>query len=242
MARSGWVPNQHGAWAMLAVPAVVGATLLVRDAGWHAAVAPVLAGWFVGYFAFHATSLWLKSRRKPRYRTPVLVYGAATAALAVAALALAPRLAVWALAFVPLLAVALAEAARRRDRSMTSGAVTVVAACLLVPVLATLGAGPRAVVAPWAACTCYFLGTVLVVKTMIRERGSRGWLAASIAWHVACAAAFWDHPALAAFFAVGAARAAALPRLAARGRRITPMQVGLVEIVLSVALAVVLLA
>lgn len=245
MARaSGWVPNQHGAWAMLAVPAIVGSTLQIRDSGLRPAILPLLAGWLVGYFAFHAVSLWLKSRRRRRYLAPVLAYGAATAVLALATLLLAPGLLRWAPAFAPLLGIGLYEAHRRRERSLLSGTVTVVAACLLVLVLWTLGRWDALPVVAWLACTTYFFGTVLVVKTMIRERGSRGYLAASIGYHAASAVLFalLGHPALGLFFTVCTVRAALLPYLAARGLRLRPMHIGLVEIVLSAALAVLLLA
>ena len=70
------MPNQHGAWAMLASPLAVG--ILAGGPAWvHV---PLTALWFVGYFAFFATSLWLKARRRPRYWPPVRAYGIAAAA------------------------------------------------------------------------------------------------------------------------------------------------------------------
>src|SRR5690606_15721193 len=67
----GWVPNQHGAWAMLVTPLLVG--VLSGGPAWvHL---PLALFWFLGYFAFFATGLWLKARRKARYRPPVVAYG-----------------------------------------------------------------------------------------------------------------------------------------------------------------------
>ncbi|MPV88001.1 hypothetical protein GB882_04925, partial [Georgenia ruanii] len=57
--RAGWVPDQHGAWAMIAVPALVGVAL--SGPAWvHV---PLLGLWWVGYLAFFATGLWLRSYR-----------------------------------------------------------------------------------------------------------------------------------------------------------------------------------
>ena len=58
----GWVPNQHGAWAMLATPLVVGA-LASGPEPLHLLLG---AFWFAGYLAIFATGLWLRSRRKAR--------------------------------------------------------------------------------------------------------------------------------------------------------------------------------
>jgi hypothetical protein len=86
----GWVPNQHGAWAMLASPLLIG--ILAGGFAWvHL---PLAAFWFAGYFAFFATSLWLKARRRPRYWPAVRAYGAIAGALGVVILALQPNLVV----------------------------------------------------------------------------------------------------------------------------------------------------
>jgi hypothetical protein len=51
-----WVPNQHGAWAMLAGPLLVG--VLAGGAAWvHV---PLTVLWFLGYFA---TGRWLGTGR-----------------------------------------------------------------------------------------------------------------------------------------------------------------------------------
>ena len=53
---------------------------------------PLTAFWFVGYFAFFATSLWLKARRRPRYWPPVRAYGIGAALLGLVTLAVQPSL------------------------------------------------------------------------------------------------------------------------------------------------------
>ena len=78
--------------------------------------------------AFFAAGLWLKSRRRQRFRPPVVVYSLACVPLAVLVLLLQPSLLRWAPAFAPFLVVGMVEAARRRDRSLLSGAATTLAA------------------------------------------------------------------------------------------------------------------
>lgn len=268
-ARAGWVPQQHGAWAMLVVPLVVG----VAAAGarpWHALLA---ATWVVGYLAFAATALLLKARGRARYRPAAAVYGGAALTLGVALLAARPALGWWAVPYAPLLAVALGAAWRRAERSWVADTVTVLAACLLAAVVATpaaLDGGPTPLaltagsVGAWqvvGALAAYFLGTVCYVKTMIRERGNTMVLVASVAWHALAAAAVlamvaagrsagptgpaagalpgWSGWLLAGLFTLLTARAAAVP-LRFPGAR--PMAVGLGEIAASAALTAALLA
>ena len=67
----GWVPAQHGAWAMLVVPYAVGVLTRVRDGlplPWF--LAPLLAFWLLAYFAFNAVSVWLKAH--PARRGPLV--------------------------------------------------------------------------------------------------------------------------------------------------------------------------
>ncbi len=178
-----WVPDQHGAWAMLGLPFVAGATL----GGWRAAHVWLGLLWLVGYLAFHAAGRWLRSRRRARERLPLLAYGAVCAPLAAATLATSPQLLVWLPAFLPLLVASLWFTARGAERSLANDSVTVLAAVLMVPVAAEVGGNgePSEVLVVAAVLLAYFLGTVLYVKTMIRERGRSGYVAASVGYHLA---------------------------------------------------------
>src|SRR6478609_1160829 len=133
-----WVPNQHGAWAMVVAPPVVGA-LVAGPTGWHALL---VVAWLAAYCLYFAATQWLRSGRRPRYRSPVLGYAAATAVLGVPLLVAAPALLRWAPAFAVLLGVSLRYAARRADRSYGNDLVTIAAAVLLTVVAAGLGGTP----------------------------------------------------------------------------------------------------
>lgn len=260
---SGWVPNQHGAWAMVTIPWLLGAWLRFHE-GRGAAYALVLGlFWLAGYFTFHASSVWLKSRRQARYLRPVLVYTAVAAVLGVATWALGGvALAWWVVPYVPVLGIALALAASRHERALVGGLLTVAAACLIVLVAGF--ASPAEVLAGWGtvavgravglALTCfgYFGGTVFFVKSMIRERGKAGFLALSVGWHVLvlavaiAAATMTGYPwAWTVFFAATAVRSLALPLagpMREHGLRLTPKQLGIAEAVFSVALVAIAMA
>ncbi|MFE5767704.1 YwiC-like family protein [Streptomyces sp. NPDC056485] len=236
--RSTWLPDQHGAWAMLAVPFLAG-TLLAPRPGWaHAAL---FAAWLLGYAAVFHGQQWLRLRRVARRRPdaaarhvrPALVLGAACAALAAPLAVAHPWLPLAAAAAAPFLAVNTWYAWRGRERALANGLVAVVPACGMLLVAAGLGGVPAASAwRPALACLLYFAGTVPYVKTMIRERNSPAYRRGSVACHVAAlAVAACLSPWLAIPFALYLARAAALP-----GRALKPPVVGAIEIACSAAL------
>lgn len=252
---------------MLAVPLALGITLRVRD---HQPLGPWLvtltAFWFAGYLAFNAASWWLKAApiRRREARAPLLTFATVAAACGLATLALtSPAILLWAPAFAVALIPALVLAARRRERATLGGLLTTAAASLMLLVVrfpdprqAFTGVRPASPVPvhvePYlgsdgcqalalAVLTfAYFFGTVLYVKTNIRERASRGFYVASVAWHAAAAVLAWSlgRPGGALLpgraldwtllFALATARAVVVPKLP---RRLTPLHLGLIEIV-----------
>ena len=245
----GWVPNQHGAWAMLVVPFLLGTYLRLRDGepGWF--LIPLFACWMLGYFAFNAASGWLKApqKRKHQWVKPLAVYGATSVVSGLIALLLAGwPLLTWAPAFVPLLLPALWLAAQRNERATVGGGLTIAAASLMVPI----ARHPNALDAlrPEAGPTwlltllvfAYFFGTVLYVKTNIRERGRPEWMVASVAYHGAWAIltvplafaglAAWWWPL---FFLLCTVRAWLIP-----GRHWSAKHIGFLEVGMSTQLLV----
>jgi hypothetical protein len=227
------VPNQHGAWAMLASPLLVG--VVAGGASWVHVL--LTAFWFVGYFAFFATSLWLKSRRRARYWPPVRAYGVLTGVLGLLTLAVHPDLVIWAPLFLVPLGVGLWAAAARRDRDLVSGVTAVVGSALMAVVAYAAGPG-HDITRAWLLGLVqflYFAGTVFYVKSAIRERRNPGFLQVSVAAHALAAAvlallSWW----LFLVFAALAVRAAGVPRLGW-----SPKRIGVVEIVSTIVVGVV---
>ena len=255
LSRTGWLPNQHGAWAILVVPVAVGMVERARAGGLPDWAWPLLVCWLVGYLAFFAAGLWLKApaRRRGSYVRPLLTHGGLSAlAGLVALLWQGGTLGWWALPFAPLVAATAWLTSHRRERELAGGVLTVTASALMLPVMRwTTPGAALASAGSWDGLVtglvwAYFVGTVLYVKTMIRERGHRSWWLASIGWHAACllagvavALARPGSPWWLVTFAVALGRAVALPWLATtRGRRITPKQVGLAEIAIVVLVVV----
>lgn len=223
--RASWVPNQHGAWAMVAAPPLLGAVL----SGWPRIGLPLTLAWWLGYFAYYNLTRWIASRHRRRGRTnqvPLRNFAIAAGVLALGCVIAAPTLLWWAPVFAPLAAVAVFESWHRRDRGVVNDTVTVLAAGLMTPVVSA--AALR--VPPWGVpghlwvlaglLTLYFWGTVPYVKTNIRQRESTGWLIGSVVFHVlgiACAvlALRGGHvgAGIVVVWTLLAARAAAVPLL-----------------------------
>ena len=250
---------------MLIAPYVVGLAATIAAGRFHAADVVLFALWIVGYFAFYATSLWLKSRRKPRYLPPVRTYVLITAGLGLITLGLQPSTWSWLVPFTPVLVVGLVFAYRRDDRSIASGVTTVAAACLMPAVVYAdgffdfvtgLGSGDYDLIAVTCVASFgYFFGTVLYVKTMIRERGHVGYIVASVIWHAACVVAAvllavfggsliaaWVSWALAGFFVLMTVRSFVMPMLwPMRGKVLRPGALGIGELFATLALVGILI-
>lgn len=220
---------------MLLTPWLLGAGV----SGWRWVHLPLILAALAAYLTSWATGRWATSHAAPRFRRPALAYAVAAVVPALLTLALAPGL-LW---FAPLILVAtavqLVAAWRREERSLVNGLVAVAQACLLTPVAAVAGGAPWQESLPaFGAALLYFLGTVLHVKTMIRERGERAWYVATVAYHgAALLAASLISPWLALPFTLYLARTAILPR------RVVPVPVvGAIEVLNSVLLVITCLA
>ncbi|MBK8461774.1 MAG: YwiC-like family protein [Nigerium sp.] len=249
--RAGWVPDQHGAWSMITLPFAIGLIEAVRAGVSGSWTATLFAFWLLGYFAFNAASGWLKAppRRRPPFAKPLATYVIASAVAGLATVLLGGwGMAWWAVVYVPLLLPALWLASRRRERATLGGALTIAAASLMLLVVrfpdpvTLLDAGADAVrpLLLAGAMFAYFFGTVLYVKTNIRERGSRPFLIASIGWHagatVAASALASAGPLpwwWAGFFLITTVRAADVPR-----RVWTPRRIGFLEACLCVVMLI----
>ncbi|MDO5678283.1 MAG: YwiC-like family protein [Propionibacteriaceae bacterium] len=249
-ATKGWLPNQHGAWAMIIVPFLVGLLLVFpyRPLDWGDLA--LFVTWLIGYFAFDALVFILKSpaRRRHQYYAAFGTYAAIAGVAGLITLYFRGwSILYWVPVYAVLLGTALYLAGTKRERSVLSGVLTIVASCGLMGVLRTSG-GVDFVradeIAVMVAITAYFIGTIFHVKALIRERNNPKSTPRSLTYHVALAVAVvvavllgwltWGWIIWAVALIV---RAWWMPR-----ERRKPMQIGIVEIIMSTwALLLVLL-
>ena len=215
--RRAWVPGQHGAWSMLVMPAIVG--WVVGGFSWVNLL--FIPSWWGAYLTYWAWSQWLRTRsarKRALLLVPLIVYTAWTGLLGLVTLVAAPYLLQWLVPMLPLLAIALWEVWRGRERSLPSGLATTAAASLIAAVTYSLavrgaggflgiggndaalpGASPNGGLHGWpwmwlvtASTAAYFCGTVPYIKSMIRERFNNRLLGGTVAAHaVVAAGAVW---------------------------------------------------
>lgn len=237
---------------MLIAPLVIGAVHRSRVDQLPAWLPTLTVTWLAGYFCFNAATLAAKSapRRRPALRRPLAMYAAIAILAGMSTLLLGGWALLWWLPCYAVLVVpALVLAARRQDRSLISGLLTVTAASLILPavwwttpqhmVQTASTAELMLVLGVWT----YFAGTVFHVKSMIRKKGSRRWWLTSVAFHLIWMAVFTLARTITGwwwvvFFALATLRAIVLPQLGLR-MRIRPLYVGLLEIALSGCLLVI---
>nr|NLD41807.1 YwiC-like family protein [Actinomycetales bacterium] len=251
----GWIPDQHGAWAMISIPALSGVVL----AGFHWVHVPLLLFWWIGYFFFQAAMLWLKGRRRPKYFPPVRAYGIAMIPFAAVVAVMAPHLAFWVVGFAPLIAVAVWCTIKRKERSYLNDSVTVLAACLMLAVTfhANASHGDPRWTWVWLVLAvefAYFWGTIPHVKALIRERHRIEAARQSVLLHTIGAAAItalvflgwfegtvWGGWLLAGVWWLLAVRAFVMPWWQRRTKPLRPLVIGVTEIVFSLLIVASLL-
>lgn len=231
------IPPQHGAWAFLAVPLVLG--LAISGVTWPGVVFAVT--WVMAYPAsyYAGRSLAVRVRRGEwsriarRERAAALPWG--VAALGGAAL-LVVRQPVMLLVGAVLgalwwLSVRLALAGRERGfgNDLLLVAQSLVALPLVWFVTTGSWSAPAALWLAVAVCATYFVGSVIHVKSLIREADDRRWHRADLAFH--CVALLWGavSPVLLIPFGL------ALIRSVSMRPPLRPALIGAVEIVVSVA-------
>ena len=257
-----WVPDQPGAWVMALFPPMAG----IISAGFSWDALWLLVTWALCYCVQYASARWASSHLNRRYLPPVLAYGAALTVVGLPFLILHWRIVMWAPLYLVLFGVSLIAAYRHCERSLVNNVVAIIASCTMLGLVYGYGINPGNDAWPYmelraaylaAAFALFQFGSVLVVKTMIRERGNPRYRVASVLWHAVmlgiCVVmmfhawqmsneALWALWLLWIVCLLLLVRACALPLIDTRhGSRLKPMVTGMVEFVASVLSAVAIL-
>ncbi|MBK6762170.1 MAG: YwiC-like family protein [Micrococcales bacterium] len=240
------IPGQHGAWAFLVIPLVLGFVIT----GWSAPAAVFSVAWVLAYPASYylgravvirwRRGTWSRLAKRELHDAVPWVVLAGVPSLVL--LVLRPWLIWVGVVLAVLWAVSVWLTRAGHERGAGNDLLLVAQAAIAVPLfwaIATdtpdLGIGDPAAAQAWLAafiCLVFFTGSVLHVKSLIREADDRRWAIASRGFHVAALAMGLISPWLLLPFGVAAVRAFAVPT----GSR--PAVIGAVEIVVSVLVVV----
>ncbi|WP_028589517.1 YwiC-like family protein [Paenibacillus massiliensis] len=176
-----YLPKQHGAWAMLFLPFLLG--LYVSNV--RLVHIPLLICWVIVYLCSYPVLQWVKTGKRQRYAGPVLVYSLAILPLAVILLWHEWRLigygAMLMLFFIP----NIYFAKTKNERALLNDIIAILMFCSFIYPVAYLGG-----IVEWhtanelfVVAAGYFVGTALYVKTMIREKNNPSYYKVSLLYH-----------------------------------------------------------
>ncbi len=205
---SRYVPPQHGAWAFLALPLVLG-TLV---SPWTPLLLVLAVAWIAAYPWSYAALGLVRAKRNQRFRAPFAAWAAIVLPACAVLLVARPWL-VWAGAAYALAFAVNVRYARRNDERAVANDLVFVGECaamVLVTWAVAVGGGtfappplssvPSHVWVLVVVCVLVLLGSALHVKSLIRERRNARFAALSRGYAVACAgaslglAAWWGLP------------------------------------------------
>ncbi|WP_082096648.1 YwiC-like family protein [Paenibacillus wulumuqiensis] len=223
-----YIPNQHGAWAMLILPFLLG--LSISDSHWiHL---PLFLCWLVMYLFSYPVLQWIKTGRKEKYLRPAALYGALLIPLVAVVIWHHPKMLMYGALLLIFFAVPVHYARNRNERALFNDIVAIVLFSSFIYPVVYIGGTPDLAAAGrlFLLSVLYFTGTALYVKTMIREKKNPRYYYASCLYHLLpiVLAGYWNLW-LSIPFIVLFIRAGYLPRLQLRAK-----QVGIIEIGLAV--------
>lgn len=176
-----YIPNQHGAWAMLIVPFLFG--MIISEPNPQHLL--LFVCWLLVYLMMFPVLQWLRTKKTNQYRNPILLYGTILAPIAIWLLILRPKMILIALMFIPLFLVNAYFAKTKNERALINDIAAIVQFSLMVFISFVIGEGTNYSVATelFFVSVLYFVGTAFYVKTIIREKNNKSFYYFSVGYH-----------------------------------------------------------
>ncbi|CCO08296.1 YwiC-like family protein [Desulforamulus hydrothermalis] len=232
------LPREHGAWAMLVVPFVLG----IAGEGFRWLHIPLLLGWLMLYITSYPFLMIYRNGRVQEYKKWLVLYGLIAAALLIFPIIRYPALLWLGCGLFVTLLVNLYYIRVQNERGMVNNFSAVAGMSLGGVASGYVGAGDWSfdLLLTWVICVVFFMGSVFFVKSMIRERKNIYFRALSWFYHGAVV--------LIIFACSGSLllTAAFLPSLLraifAAGRTLSAWQIGILEMVNSMLFLILTIA
>lgn len=220
------LPREHGAWAMLLVPFLLG--LALQPTWMHL---PLFLGWFLLYLFLTPLMMLIKKKGDSSYYTRwLLIYGIPATIFLLFVVIKYPALIWLGLGMIPFFLVNVYFARKNRERSFWNDVVAIFELAIggVASAYVALGEWSMNQVYVWAVSVLFFLSSVFFVKTMIREKKNMKFRYLSWTYHILLVIGVWvvtGHVWLVLAYVPSMLRA-----IIVGGRNLTPLQVGLMEI------------
>ena len=219
--------NQHGAWAMVFMPLILG----IAAGGFHPSQLFYAAGWLLMFFAADHVLMFIKRMKRKKdygYLKAALMFGAIALLLFIYPLIVEYRIIYFFLAMIPLGAITSYFSMIKDERNIINDIVAISIFSIAGGGIAFLNAhewtlGITVVI---LVSLFYFVGSDMVVKTIVRERKNIRYRNASYIYHAVLflGMLLW-HFTLGIAFVIGIIRAVGV-----YDRGWTPKKLGIMEI------------
>ncbi|MYL34921.1 hypothetical protein GLW05_15100 [Pontibacillus yanchengensis] len=228
------LPKQHGAWAMLLVPFLLGIT----SSTFTSTHIPLFLGWLFLYLSTYPLLMLVKGKKKKEYYKWSGIYVGFTLLFLAIVLLNEWKMLYFGLMMIPLFIVNLYFAKKKKERAFLNDVTAIIVFCIGGLASYYLGAGSLDKQGWMIAILCFlfFLGSTFFVKTMIREKKN-----VAFRWYS------WSYHALLPILVVLFTQSllfmiAFIPSVirvfTLYGKKLTIMQLGVAEIVNSVCFLV----
>ncbi|WP_332455173.1 YwiC-like family protein [Paenibacillus crassostreae] len=221
------IPHEHGGWAMVSVPFIIG--MLAGHPSWMHVL--LFLAWLFLYLASYPFLQALKKRSK---RGHLIKWGITYSVIAVLCVLVPlvkhPELFYFAIPLVCLLLVNIWHVKRKAEREMLNDLCALLIFALGGAAAYLIGDGGWDRTMVWVILFnfIYFIGTVFFVKTVFRKRGNQRWFTASRIYHILLLIIPWivGLPWMTLAYVFALVRA-----FIYGGKQIRPMKVGILEVV-----------
>lgn len=225
-----WIfPREHGAWAMLIMPFLLGMAISGATF-WHALAG---IGLFFGYLAMNAMlTIVRQPKRMKEALLSLVVYSGVAGLFLLAPFLSNPSAFAPMLAMFPLIGVSLLFIIKKKERHFGNDLVGITALTMLLPIAAFLGneVTYENILLAMLLNIIYFTGSVFYVKALFREKTNQSFRLIGILFHVIVIAAVLIIHApsmIALLFVPGCIKMISVLKI----NKLTPMTVGITEIV-----------
>lgn len=219
------LPKQHGAWAMLILPFVLG--MVVGSPSWLHIL--LFIGWLMLYLATYPLIMVFKNKQKELHLKWFIRYMIVALLALIIPIVQVPELIFFGFAMAPFFLINIYFAKRNNERALLNDFCAIVAFGIGGVASFYAGQGELSVTAflVWLFTILFFMGSTFFVKTLIREKKNSAFRWISWGFHVGVVIVMIliGYPFLALAYLPSVIRA-----IWCYGKIMSPKQIGILEI------------
>ncbi|WP_102347364.1 YwiC-like family protein [Bacillus sp. Marseille-P3661] len=220
------LPKQHGAWAMLILPFVLG--MVIGGPSWlHISL---FIGWLMLYLATYPFIMLFKGKQKKLHLKWTGIYGGIAIASLIIPVIYVPQLIYFGLAMAPFFLINIYYAKRNQERALLNDFSAIAAFGIGGVASYYVGQGiiSEHAILIWVCSLLFFMGSAFFVKTLIREKKNPAfrWISWGFHLSVIIIVSVFGYPLLALAYIPSMIRA-----IWCVGKALTPKEIGILEIV-----------